>query len=233
MDGISPGTFSCMEAKTPHCRGEQQHGIYKKEGKYGCGVRAVRPRKAPRPESDRPAAGSAVWMASILTVRHGRFGIQKQYGVWADFIVPIPEKKYIFFCFQKHGVWPAFFVTVLRIAVFFCVFRSHRHHHADAARLLFAAFSRISASTSTFRMQYGNLRPHPYHWIQAAASARDGSTASRAWAVPSSTSPRGSFSANQPSQPPVFNAAKSLNLGSRCPFRRQIADWHSALTVLD
>lgn len=143
------------------------------------------------------------------------------------------RKKYIFFCFQKHGVWPAFFVTVLRIAVFFCVFRSHRHHHADAARLLFAAFSRISASTSTFRMQYGNLRPHPYHWIQAAASARDGSTASRAWAVPSSTSPRGSFSANQPSQPPVFNAAKSLNLGSRCPFRRQIADWHSALTVLD
>lgn len=127
---------------------------------------------------------------------------------------PFPKKINFFCCFRKHGTRPAFFVTVLRIAVLSCVF-SRNYHHADAARLLFAAFSRICASTSTFRMQYGNLRPRPYHRIQSAASVRDGSAASRTWAVPSSTSSQGSFSADHPSQPPVFNAAKSLNLASR------------------
>lgn len=202
-----------------------------KEKQLAAGYGQYVPARLPGRSRTSLPAGSAAWMAPIRAVRHAASGIQKQYGKRSDFIVTIPEKIYFFCCFRKHGVCPAFFVTVLRIAVLPCVFYS-RHYHQDTVRLLFAAFSRISASTSTFRMQYRNLRPRPYHRIQAAASARDGSAASRAWAVPSSTSSRGSFSADQPSQPPVFNAAKSLNLGSRCLFRRQIADWHSALTVL-
>lgn len=35
-----------MEAKTPHCRGKQQHGIYKKEGNMSAGGN-IKPRKAP------------------------------------------------------------------------------------------------------------------------------------------------------------------------------------------